>query len=320
MTKSRQILRVSVEAIDGVLGVPFPVLDEGFVRVIDYMGSDESIVQAARISYGSGTKRVHEDRGLIRYLMRHHHTTPFEMCEIKLHVRVPMDCWRQWIRHRTASINEYSSATPKPSTPHRGRGPASGVGNPPRLSRPAASRWTWKSERCSPGRKRRCNRRPDRCTPGVSSLGSRGSKHARTCLFRPIRKPIGKLICTIFCTFLRCEWTNAQIDIRSYANVIGNDVVAKWCPLTWEAFLDYRIESQTFSRLEMSLLRAIHAGPPENAKQLAAQYGWLVIGPDGLQHHREREEFQAKLIEMGLPIPWEDSCPSGQRTVQDQTG
>src|SRR5207237_1804956 len=75
----------------------------------DYMGADESIVQAARVSYGRGTKTVHEDAGLVRYLMRHRHTTPFEMCEIKLHIRVPMDTWRQWIRHRTANVNEYST-------------------------------------------------------------------------------------------------------------------------------------------------------------------------------------------------------------------
>src|SRR5262245_8836348 len=87
----------------------YRVLDGGFVRVVDFMGSDGAVVQAARISYGEGTKQVHEDRGLIRYLMRHRHTTPFEMCEIKLHVRVPMDCWRQWIRHRTANVNEYST-------------------------------------------------------------------------------------------------------------------------------------------------------------------------------------------------------------------
>ena len=99
-----------VPALDDILGQPFKVLDEGFVRVVDYLGSDDSIVQAARVSYGKGTKRVSEDRGLIRYLMRHWHTTPFEMCEIKLHVRVPMDCWRQWIRHRTANVNEYSTS------------------------------------------------------------------------------------------------------------------------------------------------------------------------------------------------------------------
>src|SRR5207248_3977572 len=110
MTVSKEVLsRVSVPEIDAILGVLLPILDDGFLRVIDYMGSDESIVQAARVSYGKGTKRVHEDRGLIRYLLRHRHTTPFEMCEIKLHVRVPMDCWRQWVRHRVANVNEYST-------------------------------------------------------------------------------------------------------------------------------------------------------------------------------------------------------------------
>src|SRR6185369_10038159 len=107
--ESGRIQRPRVEALDEILGVPLKVLDDGFVRVVDYMGADESIVQAARVSYGAGTKRIHEDRGLIRYLLRHRHTTPFEMCEIKFHVRVPMDCWRQWIRHRTANVNEYST-------------------------------------------------------------------------------------------------------------------------------------------------------------------------------------------------------------------
>lgn len=98
--------RPGVPELDQILGSPFPILDDGFIRVVDYMGSDKSIVQAARVSYGEGTKQVSQDRGLIRYLMRHHHTTPFEMCDIKLHVRVPMDCWRQWIRHRTACLAE----------------------------------------------------------------------------------------------------------------------------------------------------------------------------------------------------------------------
>jgi thymidylate synthase (FAD) len=101
---SETLKRLRVEALDAILGQPIKVLDDGFIRVVDYMGSDASIVQAARVSYGAGTKKVHEDRGLIRYLMRHRHTTPFEMCELKLHVRVPMDCWRQWIRHRMACL------------------------------------------------------------------------------------------------------------------------------------------------------------------------------------------------------------------------
>src|SRR5580692_9915948 len=103
------IKRIDVDEINQILGQPFYVLSDGFVRVVDYMGSDESIVQAARVSYAKGTKRVSEDKSLIRYLMRHNHSTPFEMCEIKLHIRVPMDCWRQWIRHRTANVNEYST-------------------------------------------------------------------------------------------------------------------------------------------------------------------------------------------------------------------
>ena len=101
--------RASVPKLDEVLGKEFPVLDHGFVRVIDYMGSDESIVQAARISYGKGTTTWSRDRGLIRYLMRHKHTTPFEMCEIKFHVKLPIFVARQWIRHRTANVNEYSA-------------------------------------------------------------------------------------------------------------------------------------------------------------------------------------------------------------------
>jgi len=99
---------VIVEEADKILDKEFKVLNHGFVRLVDYMGSDESIVQAARVSYGKGTKKVSEDRGLIRYLMRHRHTTPFEMVEFKFHVKLPIFIARQWIRHRTASVNEYS--------------------------------------------------------------------------------------------------------------------------------------------------------------------------------------------------------------------
>jgi thymidylate synthase (FAD) len=98
-----------VPALEEILFTPLPVLDHGFVRVIDYMGDDAAVVQAARVSYGKGTKRVNEDRGLIQYLMRHRHTTPFEMCEIKYHVKLPIFVARQWIRHRTANVNEYSA-------------------------------------------------------------------------------------------------------------------------------------------------------------------------------------------------------------------
>ena len=106
---SQETRRVTVAAMEAILYERFDVLDHGFVRVIDYMGDDAAIVQAARVSYGAGTRKVREDRALIRYLLRHRHTTPFEMCELKLHIKAPIFVARQWLRHRTASVNEYSA-------------------------------------------------------------------------------------------------------------------------------------------------------------------------------------------------------------------
>lgn len=105
----QQTRRATVPALEEILYEPIPVLDHGFVRVIDYMGDDAAIVQAARVSYGKGTKKTRDDAGLINYLLRHRHTTPFEMCEIKYHVKLPVFVARQWIRHRTANVNEYSA-------------------------------------------------------------------------------------------------------------------------------------------------------------------------------------------------------------------
>ena len=107
--ESMQTRRATVPALEEILYEAIPVLDHGFVRVVDYMGDDGAVVQAARVSYGRGTRQVREDAGLIRYLLRHRHTTPFEMCEIKLHVKLPIFVARQWIRHRTANVNEYSA-------------------------------------------------------------------------------------------------------------------------------------------------------------------------------------------------------------------
>jgi thymidylate synthase (FAD) len=107
-SEKRQTLRDISAGVEELLYTPIPVLDHGFVRVVDYMGTDSAIVQAARVSYGKGTKKVNEDAGLINYLLRHRHTTPFEMCEIKFHIKLPIFIARQWIRHRTANVNEYS--------------------------------------------------------------------------------------------------------------------------------------------------------------------------------------------------------------------
>src|SRR6202167_6297769 len=107
--ETRPTRRATVPALEDILYEAIPVLDHGFVRVVDYMGDDGAVVQAARVSYGRGTRRVSEDKGLINHLMRHRHTTPFEMCEIKYHVKLPIFVARQWIRHRTANVNEYSA-------------------------------------------------------------------------------------------------------------------------------------------------------------------------------------------------------------------
>lgn len=108
-TETYQTKRACVPALEEILYEPVSLLDHGFIRVIDYMGDDSAIVQAARVSYGKGTKKINEDRGLINYLLRHRHTTPFEMCEIKFHIKVPIFVARQWLRHRTANVNEYSA-------------------------------------------------------------------------------------------------------------------------------------------------------------------------------------------------------------------
>src|SRR6516225_122694 len=108
-SQTRETRRATVPALEEILYEPLPVLDHGFIRVVDYMGDDAAIVQAARVSYGRGTRKVNEDQGLINYLMRHRHTTPFEMCEIKYHVKLPIFVARQWVRHRTANVNEYSA-------------------------------------------------------------------------------------------------------------------------------------------------------------------------------------------------------------------
>lgn len=107
--QAQQTFRAIAPALEEILYQPIPLLDHGFIRVIDYMGDDSAIVQAARVSYGKGTKKVNEDAGLINYLLRHRHTTPFEMCEIKFHIKLPIFIARQWIRHRTANVNEYSA-------------------------------------------------------------------------------------------------------------------------------------------------------------------------------------------------------------------
>lgn len=302
---SQPISRPQVEAINEILGNAFPVLDDGFVRVVDYMGSDISIVQAARVSYGAGTKKVHEDRGLIRYLMRHRHTTPFEMCEIKLHVRVPMDCWRQWIRHRTANVNEYSTrysdaidaAQQTLSSQWREQATLNRQGSGEFLEIQTGEYLT---ERESDLQSKAREVYKERLAKGVAREQARKDLPLSTYTEAYWKIDLHNLFHFLL---LRME-SHAQIEIRSYANVIANEILARWCPLAWEAFVDYRLNSLVLTRLEKTIVSCIAQGKIDEARQVATDAGWLEMGQDRLKRNREREEFEAKLTELGLAIPW----------------
>ena len=307
MTEQPQLEKLErpvVGTLDDILGVPFKVLDDGFVRVVDYMGSDESIVQAARVSYGKGTKKIHEDRGLIRYLMRHLHTTPFEMCEIKLHVRVPMDSWRQWIRHRTANVNEYSTrysvAIDSAQTTSEDEWRFQAIGNRQGSAGyvdPESGKELTEKELLLQRLTREVYE--ERLAKGIAREQARKDLPLST-----YTEAYWKIDLHNLFHFLHLRMDElAQYEIRKYAETIGHEIVAKWCPVAWEAFLDYRVNAVHFTRLEIELLQALAEGDNNKAKALAKQYGW--IKDDGtMKMNREREEVEEKFGKMGWKLPW----------------
>ncbi len=306
MTNETEIMvRPNVAAIDAILGKTFKVLDDGFVRVVDYMGSDGAIVQAARVSYGAGTKRVTEDRGLIRYLLRNRHTTPFEMCEIKLHVRVPMDCWRQWIRHRTANVNEYSTrysiaidaSQRTPAADWRKQALGNKQGSEGFLEEDAGAALSQQELEIQNTSRAVYQGRLD---AGVSREQARKDLPLSTYTEAYWKIDLHNLL-----RFLSLRMDeHAQIEIREYANMIGEQIVAAWCPIVWEAFLDYQMNHLSFSRLEIAIVDALGHGDAEAAVELAKGYGWLEMGKKGLKRNRERSEFETKLARLNLSIPW----------------
>ena len=307
MDGSGKIERLNVPALDEILGIPFRVLNDGFVRLIDYMGSDGSIVQAARVSYGKGTKKVHQDRGLIRYLMRHHHTTPFEMCEIKLHVRVPMDCWRQWIRHRTASVNEYStryseaidSAQLTDERQWREQSGGNRQGSRGFLAQEVGSELSEKEAALIQSSRRLYQ---ERLEAGVAREQARKDLPLSTYTEAYWKIDLHNLLHFLA---LRMD-AHAQWEIRSYATVIGEQILSRWCPITWEAFQDYRFHSATLSRREQQIIRMLAANRPDEAKALAGQFGFLNYDGPRLKPNRERKELEDKLQSLNFKIPWLD--------------
>jgi thymidylate synthase (FAD) len=305
-TEPLPLRRPTVARIDKILGNPFFVLDGGFVRVVDYMGDDQAIVMAARVSYGAGTKKVQDDRALIRYLLRHTHTTPFEMCEIKLHVRAPMDTWRQWVRHRTASINEYSTRYSLAIDASQ---------------RTNARAWRLQSQENKQGSFGFVD---EFVGNELSEEEGELQQHARLVYEKRLAAGVSREQARKdlpLSTYTEAYWkidlhnllnflslrmhVHAQEEIRSYANIIGEQIVARWVPAAWEAFQDYRKDSVSLSRIEATIIGAIARNDILEARLLAEKAGLLSLTQDGkLRPNRERRELEEKLAAMGLKFEW----------------
>lgn len=277
-SQTRNTLRPVSEELEKILYEPLPVLDHGFIRVIDYMGDDAAIVQAARVSYGKGTKKVSEDRGLINYLLRHRHNTPFEMCEIKFHIKLPMFVARQWIRHRTANVNEYSARysildkefyMPAPehlaaqsSINNQGRGEL--------LEGKEAARALELLKRDAL-----------QCYDTYQELLNEDSQgniidEKRNGLARELARmnlPVNfytqwywKIDLSNLMNFLSLRADHhSQYEIRAYADVML-DILKKWVPIAYEAFMAYRKNSVHLSDKGLAVIKEMIAGRKPTAQ------------------------------------------------------
>lgn len=284
--------------IDSLRWEKFSVLDEGFVCLVDVMGDDSSIVQAARVSYGEGTSRVSDDRTLIRYLMRHRHTTPFEMAEIKFLVRVPMDCWRQWVRHRMASINEYSTryslaidaAQTTDPNQWRSQSESNRQGSGSFLSDNVGRSLTDDERRLHQQMRDQYN---NRIELGVAREQARKDLPLSTYTEAYWKVDLHNLLHFLA---LRMD-SHAQFEIRQYATTIGEKIAAPLFPTVWEAFLDYRMESMTLTRLDIEVIRSLlnnESFSEENFYSVQHK-SWA-----GINRCRERDECLSKLKALGL--------------------
>ena len=269
---SAQTRRATVPALEEMLFTAVPVLDHGFVRVIDYMGDDSAVVQAARVSYGRGTKRVSEDAGLIRYLMRHRHSTPFEMCEIKFHVKLPIFIARQWIRHRTANVNEYSARysildrefyLPAPehlaaqsSANRQGRGEvlegAEAASVLDLLRGDAMRTYDHYAAMLNEG----VDGTP--VDPGRRGLARELARMNLTLNTYTQWYWKTDLLNLLHFLSLRAD-SHAQYEIRAYAEAML-EMVKAWVPLTHAAFVDYRLGAVTLSAGMLAVVKRMLAG------------------------------------------------------------
>ena len=258
--------RVTAPELEAVLYKPIEVLDHGFIRVIDYMGDDSSIVQSARVSYGKGTKKISNDKGLIKYLMRHRHSTPFEMCEIKFHIKLPIFIARQWIRHRTANVNEYSARysildkefyipsaenlAAQSAINNQGRGDA--------LTDDEASNVIQilkkDSEQTYSNYETLLNESSEGNIIDESKSGIARELARMNLTLNTYTQWYWKIDLNNLLHFLALRADDhAQYEIRVYADAML-EIVKKWVPLTYEAFEDYRIGGTELSAKEVNLM------------------------------------------------------------------
>ncbi|PIR39160.1 MAG: thymidylate synthase (FAD) [Alphaproteobacteria bacterium CG11_big_fil_rev_8_21_14_0_20_39_49] len=269
-TEVNKTLRKTVDDLEAILYEPIPVLDHGFVRVVDYMGDDSAIVQAARVSYGKGTKQVSLDAGLINYLLRHRHTTPFEMCEIKFHLKMPIFVARQWIRHRTANVNEYSARysvldnefyIPSPeqlaaqsTKNHQGRGEEA-------LTKEEAERvieiLKTDSQQCYKHYEELMNCNAD---GEIIDHDKKGIARELARMNLPINiytQWYWKIDLHNLMHFLALRAdSHAQYEIRIFAQTML-DIVKRWVPITYNAFMDHRVNSTEISGKGMEVIKAL---------------------------------------------------------------
>lgn len=289
-------LRPTAPALEALMFTPIPVLDHGFLRVVDYMGDDSAVVQAARVSYGRGTKKVSEDKGLINYLMRHRHSTPFEMCEIKLHVKLPIFIARQWIRHRTANVNEYSARYSIMDKEFY-------LPAPEHLAAQSTSNRQGRGDLFDPEQAEKVltllRNDAERSYATYLDLLNEDSEGKPVEPHQPgLARELARMNLTLN-TYTQWYWKidlhnfmhflslradpHAQWEIRAYA-IACLEILRAWVPLTADAFDEYRLGAATLSRSMLKAVRRMVAG--EKVDQASS----------GLSK-REWEEFQALLAE-----------------------
>ena len=271
-SQSNNTKRVTAPKLEEILYEALPILDHGFIRVVDYMGNDNSIVQAARVSYGKGTKKVNTDTGLIKYLMRHWHSTPFEMCEIKYHVKLPIFIARQWIRHRTANVNEYSARysilDKEFYLPSKENLAAQSISNRQGRGDVIDGNQAEKvlgllkddAERTYKNYEEMLNQRYDGSVIDEDKIGLARELARMNLTLNTYTQWYWKTDLLNLMNFLRLRADHhAQYEIRAYADVML-DTLKRWVPTTFEAFIDYRVGGTEVSSKGKEVLKKLING------------------------------------------------------------